>query len=33
MSFWDNVKKFAQPYSEDEYEEYDSESEEFEEAQ
>ena len=27
MSFWDNVKKFAQPYSEDEYEEYDEEAE------
>ena len=25
MSFWDNVKKFAQPYSEDEYDEYDEE--------
>ena len=23
MSFWDNVKKFAQPYSEDEYDDYD----------
>ena len=23
MSFWDNVKKFAQPYSDDEYDEYD----------
>ena len=25
MSFWDNVKKFAQPYSEDEYDDYDEE--------
>ena len=25
MSFWDNVKKFAQPYAEDEYDEYDDE--------
>ena len=25
MSFWDNVKKFAQPYSEDEYDEYEEE--------
>lgn len=33
MSFWDNVKKFAQPYSEDEYEEYDEETEGFEEEQ
>ena len=23
MSFWDNIKKFAQPYSDDEYDEYD----------
>ena len=23
MSFWDNVKKFAQPYSDDEYDDYD----------
>ena len=23
MSFWDNVKKFAQPYSEEEYDDYD----------
>ena len=30
MSFWDNVKKFAQPYSEDEYDEYDDEAEGFE---
>jgi len=25
MSFWDNVKKFAQPYSDEEYDEYDEE--------
>ena len=23
MSFWDNVKKFAQPYSDEEYDDYD----------
>ena len=23
MSFWDNVKKFAQPYSDDDYDDYD----------
>ena len=23
MSIWDNVKKFAQPYSDDEYDDYD----------
>ena len=23
MSFWDNVKKFAQPYADDEYDDYD----------
>ena len=27
MSFWDNVKKFAQPYADDEYDEYDEEEE------
>ena len=27
MSFWDNVKKFAQPYAEDEYDDYDEEEE------
>ena len=33
MSFWDNVKKFAQPYSDDDYEEeYDEEYDEYEEA-
>ena len=31
MSFWDNVKKFAQPYSDEEYDDYDEEMEEFEE--
>ena len=25
MSFWDNVKKFAQPYSDEEYDDYDDE--------
>ena len=25
MSFWDNVKKFAQPYSDDEYDDYEDE--------
>ncbi len=23
MSLWDNVKKFAQPYSDDDYDDYD----------
>ncbi len=27
MSFWDNVKKFAQPYADDEYDDYDDEEE------
>ena len=31
MSFWDNVKKFAQPYSEDDYDDYDEELDEMEE--
>ena len=31
MSFWDSVKKFAQPYSDEEYDDYDEEMEEFEE--
>ncbi len=31
MSFWDNVKKFAQPYADDEYDDYDEELEEMEE--
>ena len=30
MSLWDNVKKFAQPYSDDDYDDYD-EDEEYEE--
>ena len=25
MSFWDNVKKFTQPYTDDDYDEYDDE--------
>ena len=31
MSFWDNVKKFAQPYGEDEYDDYEDGEEGFEE--
>jgi len=31
MSFWDNVKKFAQPYSDEDYDEYEEETEEYEE--
>jgi len=31
MSFWDNVKKFAQPYDEDDYDDYDEELDDFEE--
>lgn len=31
MSFWDNVKKFAQPYSDEEYDDYDEEMDEYEE--
>lgn len=31
MSFWDNVKKFAQPYADEEYDEYDEEMDEYEE--
>ncbi len=30
MSFWDNVKKFAQPYSDEEYDDYDEELDGFE---
>ena len=30
MSFWDNVKKFAQPYSDEEYDEYEEENEVYE---
>ena len=31
MSFWDNVKKFAQPYSDEEYDDYDEDIDAFEE--
>ena len=31
MSFWDNVKKFAQPYDEDDYDDYDEELDDYEE--
>ena len=31
MSFWDNVKKFAQPYSDDEYDDFDEELDEMDE--
>ncbi len=31
MSFWDNVKKFAQPYSDEEYDDYEEELDEYEE--
>ena len=31
MSFWDNVKKFAQPYDDEDYDDYDEELDEFEE--
>ena len=31
MSFWDNVKKFAQPYSDEEYDDFDDEMNEFDE--
>ena len=27
MSFWDNVKKFAQPYADDDYDDYDEDEE------
>ena len=30
MSFWDNVKKFAQPYSDDDYDDYDDEMDDYE---
>ena len=33
MGIWDNIKKFAQPYSEEEYDEYDEELDGFEETQ
>lgn len=29
MSFWDNVKKFTQPYSDEEYDDYDDEMEDY----
>ena len=32
MSFWDNVKKFAQPYSDDDYDDYDEDYDDYEEA-
>ena len=31
MSFWDNVKKFAQPYSEEDYDDYEEEMDAYEE--
>ena len=31
MSFWDNVKKFTQPYSDEDYDEYEEEMDEYEE--
>ena len=31
MSFWDNVKKFAQPYSDEDYDDYDEEYDDYEE--
>ncbi len=31
MSFWDNVKKFAQPYTDEEYDDFDEGAEDFEE--
>jgi len=31
MSFWDNVKKFTQPYSDDEYEDYEDDVDQYEE--
>ena len=33
MSIWDNIKKFAQPYSEEDYDDYEDELEDFEEEQ
>ena len=29
MSFWDNVKKFAQPYADEEYDDYEEEADGF----
>ena len=31
MSFWDNVKKFTQPYADDEYDDYEDDAEQYEE--
>ena len=31
MSFWDNVKKFTQPYADDEYEDYEDDAEQYQE--
>ena len=31
MSFWDNVKKFAQPYDDEDYDDYDEELDDYEE--
>ena len=33
MSFWDNVKKFAQPYDDEDYDDYDEELDDFEETE
>ncbi len=33
MSFWDNVKKFAQPYADEDYDDYDEDLEDFDEVQ
>ena len=32
MSFWDNIKKFAQPYADEDYDDYEDEMDEYEEA-
>ena len=32
MSLWDNIKKFAQPYADEDYDDYEDEAEEYEEA-
>ena len=32
MSFWDNVKKFAQPYEDEDYDDYDEELDDYEES-
>ena len=31
MSFWDNVKKFAQPYADEDYDDYDEDYDDYEE--